>query len=60
MVSSSKAAVITGNEMIINTLEVSDAQVKMGIFIRFIPGARIFMMVTKKLMPARVVPIPAI
>ena len=35
-------------------------QTKIGIFIKVIPGQRIFKMVTKKLIPESVVPTPAI
>ncbi len=35
-------------------------QVNTGIFMRFMPGARILMMVTIRLMPDKVVPTPAI
>ena len=50
--------VSTGKEAIISTLVHNDAQVNTGILNIVIPGARIFSMVTKKLIPVSVVPIP--
>ena len=47
-----------GNDAIIRTLAHRDAQVNTGILNIVIPGARIFRMVTKKLIPVRVVPTP--
>ncbi len=48
-----------GNEATISALVHRAVQVKTGIFIRFMPGARILMMVTIRLMPDSVVPTPA-
>lgn len=42
----------------ISTLAHKEAQVKTGILNIVIPGARIFRIVTKKLIPVNVVPIP--
>ncbi len=53
-------AVRIGNEAIIRTLAHSDVQVKIGMRNRVMPLVRIFRMVTKKLMPVSVVPIPDI
>jgi hypothetical protein len=57
---SARAAVSTGKDATISALVHSAVQVKTGIFIRFMPGARILMMVTIRLMPDSVVPTPAI
>ena len=47
-----------GNEAIIRMLAHRDAQENTGILNMVMPGARILIMVTKKLIPVRVVPIP--
>ena len=52
-------AVSTGNDATIRMLVHSAVQVKMGIFIMPMPGARILMMVTSKLIPDSNVPTPA-
>ncbi len=44
----------------ISTAVHKDVQVKIGMSINFMPGARILMMVTKKLTPVRSVPKPEI
>ena len=53
-------AVRTGKAATISTLVQSDVQVKTGIFISVMPGARILTMVAIRLMPDSVVPTPAI
>ncbi|MNE98522.1 hypothetical protein D3C80_1970400 [compost metagenome] len=53
-------AVRTGKIATIRMLVISAVQVKTGIFIRFMPGARMRRIVTMKLMPVRVVPSPDI
>ena len=50
----------TGKDATINTLVQSAVQVKIGMRISVMPGARIFTMVTSRLMPDNVVPTPAI
>jgi hypothetical protein len=49
-----------GKEATISTLAQVQVQVKIGICISFMPGARILMMVTRKLIAVSVVPIPDI
>ncbi|MNS85295.1 hypothetical protein D3C72_1191570 [compost metagenome] len=49
-----------GKETMIRTLVHRAAQVNTGIFIRGMPGARIFMMVAKKFTPVNRVPRPEI
>ncbi|CFO04545.1 Uncharacterised protein [Bordetella pertussis] len=51
-------AASTGKAATIRMLVTSAVQVNTGIFISAMPGARIFMMVTMKLMPLSVVPSP--
>ena len=58
--SSSSTAVSTGKAATISTLVHRAVQVNTGIFIRLMPGARILMMVTSRLMPDSKVPTPAI
>ncbi len=53
-------AVSTGKAATIRTLVHREVQVNTGIFIRFMPGARILTMVTNRLMPDSKVPTPAI
>ena len=53
-------AASTGKAATIRTLVTSEVQVKIGIFIRVMPGARMRRMVTMKLMPLSVVPNPEI
>ncbi|MCY1203293.1 hypothetical protein D9M72_147950 [compost metagenome] len=60
MVSSASVAASTGKAATISTLVTSEVQVKIGIFIRLMPGARMRRMVTMKLMPESVVPSPDI
>ncbi|MNJ65031.1 hypothetical protein D3C77_610230 [compost metagenome] len=60
MVSSASVAARTGKAATISTLVTSEVHVKIGIFIRLMPGARMRRMVTMKLMPLSVVPSPDI
>ncbi|MNJ76269.1 hypothetical protein D3C77_735170 [compost metagenome] len=60
MDSSASTAVNTGKAATISTLVHSAVQVKMGMRIIFMPGARIFTMVTSRLTPDSRVPTPAI
>ncbi len=53
-------AVNTGKAATISTLVHSAVHVKMGMRIIFMPGARIFTMVTSKFTPESNVPTPAI
>ena len=53
-------AVRIGKEMMMSTLVQNAVQVKTGIRIIVMPGARILSMVTKKLTPVSRVPIPEI
>lgn len=57
-VSNATVTVKIGKEAIIRMLAHRDARVNTGILNIVIPGARILMMVTKKLIPVKVVPIP--
>ena len=47
-----------GNEATIRTLAQVQVQVKIGMSISFMPGARIFRTVARKLTPVSVVPSP--
>ncbi len=49
-----------GNAAMMRMVVHSAVQLKTGIFMRVMPGALIVMMVTKKLIPVRSVPTPAI
>ena len=55
-----RAAVRTGNAQTMSTLVKKVVQTNIGIRMGFMPGARIFRMVTRKLIPVMVEPIPAI
>ena len=59
-ISKASTAVSTGNAATISTLVHNAVQVKIGIFIMVMPGARILMMVAIKLIPDSDVPTPAI
>ena len=59
-VSKNKVAVKIGNAKITMTMLVNALHVNNGIFIKVIPGQRIFKIVTKKLIPDNKLPTPAI
>ena len=58
--SKAQATVSAGKAKTIKRLEISAVQVKSGMRISVMPGARRLMMVTMKLMPASVEPTPLI
>ena len=58
--SRASTAVSTGKAATIKTFVHSAVQVNTGIFIKVMPGARIFTIVTIRLMPDNSVPTPAI